>query len=122
MKHSTAAWRWGSPEHRAEVVAGALRCFFSQSLYEPVLGELHLQMAAVDFDLVVDDCIVLGRLADFISFEINAASLYVGGAECMDWAIGRSLSEGRTPCLEVYLTAVDSKRVFLTACQMRRKT
>lgn len=122
MKHSAAAWRWGSSEHRAEVVAGALRCFFKQSLYEPVLDELPLAMAAVGPDQVGDDCIVLGRLADFISFEINASSLYVGGAEFMDWAIGRSLSDGCAARLEVYLTAADSRRVLLTTCQMRRKT
>lgn len=121
MKHSSAAWRWGSAEHRAEVVASALQCFFRNSAYEPDLRGLVNRVAAVpdkDFD---DECIIIGNLAGFISFEINAASPYVGGGEFMDWAMSSAVRFEEPASLDLSLKIAGRNYVPLMMCIMCKK-
>ena len=121
MKHSSAAWRWGSVEHRAEVVVSALQCFFKNSAYEPNLISIDSSVAAIadrDFD---EECIIIGNLAGFISFEINAASPYVGGAEFMDWAVSGASNYGALATLDLSLKRAERNCVPLMICPMRKK-
>lgn len=121
MKHSSAAWRWGSAEHRAEVVASTLQCFFKKSAYEPDLQGLVSRVAAIadrDFD---DECVIIGNLAGFISFEINAASPYVGGGEFMDWAMSSAVRSEEPASLDLSLKIAGRNCVPLMICSMRKK-
>jgi hypothetical protein len=121
MKHSSAAWRWGSAEHKADVIASALRCFFKKSTYEPDLRGLASRIATIDDEDFDDDCIVIGSLASFISFEINAATPYVGGGEFMDWAINNIVTPGEPASLEVSIKLTERDCVPLVVCLMQKK-
>lgn len=121
MKHYGAAWRWGSAEHRAEVIFSILQRFFSKSAYEPDLRDLVSRIATIDDNDFDDDCVIIGNLAGFISFEINAATPYVGGGEFTDWAISNIAKSKEPASLEVSLKLTGRNCVPLVVCLMKKK-
>jgi hypothetical protein len=75
-------------------------------------------IADSDFD---DECIIIGNLAGFISFEINAASPYVGGGEFMDWAMSSAARLEGLASLDLSLKITGRNCVPLAICLMRKK-
>jgi hypothetical protein len=78
-------------------------------------------MATIDDQDFDDDCVVIGNLAGFISFEINAATPYVGGGEFMDWAINNIAKSKEPASLEVSLKIAGRNCVPLVVCLMKKK-
>jgi len=78
-------------------------------------------MATIDDNGLDDDCILIGNLAGFISFEINAATPYVGGGEFMDWAINNIAAPGEPASLEVSIKLAGRDCVPLVVCLMQKK-